>query len=255
MFKSLRERFTSYLGMVRNTSADEDLTSVNKFIHRVTIVEDFKKGIRISNIAFNENSSYGATISNRGRKIWIVYPMYDDFKVFFDKYVVFYNYFNSIISVVSISGEKIAEGVWGLSFKKHSLILYKPEVGMEITLNSDGSRSSDTKDLKAVIKKINKHLENIKISYNPHNPEWLANEKKTYFDEIPDEYCTEFYLTSTNPIILNSDEVKGSTLVSEEYRCVELENAIEPEEDTDVKDFKTLDDIINNRVSANSLEE
>lgn len=240
----------SYVGMIKNTGADEDLVNMNKFIHRVTVVDEFKKGVRISNIAFNENSSYGATISNKGRKIWIVYPMYDNFKVFFNKYIIFYNYFNSIVSVVSVSGEKIAEGVWGLSFKKHSINLYKPEMNMEITLNADGSRSSDVRDIKAVIKKINKHLDNIKISYNPHNPDWLASEKKTYFDEIPNEYCTEFYFTSTNPIIVNTSEIDDTSLNNSEYKCIELEDAVEAEDTTDVKDFRTLDDILNNRVTC-----
>ena len=132
---------------------------------------------------------------------------------------------------------------------------------MEMTLNADGSRSSTTKDFNAVIKRVNKHLENTKISSVPHNPDWLVSEEKIYFDEIPDKYCVEFYFITSNPIILNSESVDLSTLESEVYKCIDLGNVadimeesgldaedLDEQEKKQSKGFETLDDIINNHI-------
>lgn len=261
MFKNFRDGLNKYINLLKDTGEDYKYEEVVKMPHRTTVVEEFKPNLMVVNIQLNENPSYGANLANRGRKIGLVYPMYDNYKVFFEKFILFYNCSNSIICMISTSGEKIAEGVWGLSFTKNSISLYKADVQMEMTLNADGSRSSTTKDFNAVIKRVNKHLENTKISSVPHNPDWLVSEEKIYFDEIPDKYCVEFYFITTNPIILNSESVDLSTLESGVYKCIDLGNVaditeesglnaedLDEQEKKQSKSFETLDDIINNHI-------
>lgn len=261
MLKTFRDSFNKYINLLKDTGKDYEYKEIVKMPHRTTVVDEFKPNLKVVNIQLNENPSYGANLTNRGRKIGVVYPMYDNYKVFFGKFILFYNCSNSIICMISTSGEKIAEGVWGLSFTKNSISLYKADVQMEMTLYADGSRSSTTKDFNAVIKRVNKHLENMKISSVPHNPDWLISESKVYFDEIPDKYCEEFYFITTNPIILNSDSVDLSVLESGVYKCIDLGNVVDKMEESGLntedwdeqeekqsESFETLDDIINNHI-------
>lgn len=261
MLKTFRDGFNKYINLLKDTGKDYEYKEVVKMPHRTTVVDEFKPNLKVVNIQLNENPSYGANLTNRGRKIGVVYPMYDNYKVFFGKFILFYNCSNSIICMISTSGEKIAEGVWGLSFTKNSISLYKADVQMEMTLHADGSRSSTTKDFNAVIKRVNKHLENMKISSVPHNPDWLISENKVYFDEIPDKYCEEFYFITTNPIILNSDSVDMDVLNSGVYKCIDLGNVVDrmegsglgtedwdEQEKKQSESFETLDDIINNHI-------
>lgn len=242
MFKKLSKSFKNFVGLLKDTGGDKDLKSLEDMKHRVIFINEFGRKLKIASVQLNDNPSYGAVMHHHGRRIEVVYPMYDDFKVFFEKYILFYNLSNPIVCVISTSGEKIAEGIWGLSFKKNSLSLYNPEVNMEITLNADGSRSSDTRDLDAIIKKVNKSLKNIKISTVPHNPEWIVSDRRTYFDAIPEEYHTEFYFTSSEPLVV--DNVNELSNVVGSFVSVQVNSEPDTEDEDEKERLKTLDEIL-----------
>lgn len=163
-----------------------------KVVSNIQMIDNIGN-VQIINFQENANAAFGVWLRSHNKSIEVVYPMFDDFKIFFKKYIVLYNYTNSIIAVIGVDGEKIAEGDWALSFGKNSITLTKMGVDHNIVLKSDGTRDSFKFDSKALATRLSQDIDCGHISLNLKHPDWLITDKRVYFDSIPDEYQTEAY--------------------------------------------------------------
>lgn len=190
MLKSLNSKIKSL--MINLGYIAEKYDPREKMINNIQML-DVIGNVQIINFQENANAAYGVWLRNHGKNIEIVYPMFDDFKVFFKRYIVLYNYTNSMVAVVGVDGEKIAEGDWVLSFEKDSITLTKIGINHNIVLKSDGTRDSFEFDIKAATIRMSQNIDFGHLSLNFRHPDWLTTDKRVYFDSIPEEYQTRAY--------------------------------------------------------------
>lgn len=189
------------MAIYREDSGDYSLDG--RLGHRIFTSSQFDTGLSVVDSEESNEPCYGAvTLSGKqdenGREIIgdiVVYPMYDDYKVFFKNFIMFFNASNPIISIITKSGETIIEGICELEFNRDYIVVTNVQKKIRAILNPDSTWSlskTPVKDLNT-IGDINKMLTQIKLIDMPHHPKWLFKIKDTFIDRMTKEMCGSSY--------------------------------------------------------------